>query len=215
LISSSETMRPFHVDQQHPARLQPPLLDDAFLRDRQDAGFRRQDDAVVVGDDVARRTQAVAVERRADLAAVGEGHRGRPVPRLHQGGVVLVERLAVGAHRLVAGPGLGDQHHHRMAERVAALEQELERVVEAGRVRLALVGDRPQLGDVVAEQLGIDGRLARRHPVDVAAQRVDLAVVGDHAVRMRELPRREGVGREALVDEDQGGLELADRARSL
>ena len=51
---------------------------------------------VVVGDDEARRAQAVAVERGADLAAVGEGDGGRAVPRLHQGGVVLVEgpRLA-------------------------------------------------------------------------------------------------------------------------
>ena len=38
-------------------------------------------------------------------------------------------------------------------------------------------------------------RLARAHPVDVAPQGVDLAVAGDHPVRMRELPAREGVRR--------------------
>ena len=133
------------IDQKHAAGLQPPLLDDLLLGHRQHAGFRRHDDAVVVGDDVAGGPETVAVERRADLAAVGEDDCCRPVPRLHQRCVVLVERLAVGIHRLVAGPCLGNQHHHGVRQRVAALEQEFERVVEAGGVRLSFVGDRPEL----------------------------------------------------------------------
>ena len=163
------------------------------------AGLRRHDHPVVLGDEVARRPQPVAVERGADLAPVGEGHGGRAVPRLHQAGVILVEGAALAIHQRVAGPGLGDQHHGRVRQAVAAHHQELERVVEAGGIRLALVGDRPQLGDVAAEQRRRHRRLPRRHPVDVAAQRVDLAVVGDHAVGMRQLPRRERVGGEALV----------------
>ena len=98
-----------------------------------------------------------------------------------------------------------------MGQRITALRQEFERVVEAGRVRLPLVGDRPKLADVVAEQLRIDRRLTRRHPVDVAAQRVDLAVVGDHPERVRKPPRREGVGREALVDEGERAREARVR----
>ena len=43
--------------------------------------------------------------------------------------------------------------------------------------------------------------MPRRHPVEVTAQRVDLAVMRDHAVGMGELPGREGVGREALMHE--------------
>ena len=174
---------------------------------RQRAGFGRQDDAVVVGDEVARRTQAVAVERRADLLAIGKADGGRAVPRLHQGGMIFVECLALGRHQLVAGPGFRDQHHHRMRQRIAALHEEFERVVETGRIRLALVGDRPELGNIVAEQRRGHRRLARRHPVDVGAQRVDFAVMGDHAVGMRQLPRREGVGREALVHEGDGRFE--------
>ena len=146
------------VDEQHLARLQAPLLDDLLLRDRQHAHLGGEHHEAVVGDEVARRAQAVAVEGRADLAAVREGDRGRAVPRLHQGGVVLVEGAPVLVHERVAGPGLGDQHHHGVRERVAAADQELEGVVEAGGVGLALVGDRPELRDVVAEELGIDAR---------------------------------------------------------
>ncbi len=70
--------------------------------------------------------QAVAVERRADLPAVGECHRRRTVPRLHQRSVVLVERAAILVHQRIAGPGLGDHQHHRVGERVSAHDEELE-----------------------------------------------------------------------------------------
>ena len=46
---------------------------------------------------------------------------------------------------------------------------------------------------------------ARLDPVEVPAQRIDFAVVGDHAEGVRELPLREGVGREALVDHRERG----------
>ena len=195
------------IDEQHLARLQAPLGDDGLFGHRQHAHFRGEHDEVVVGDEIARGPQAVAVERRADLAPVGERHRRRAVPRLHQRGVIFVEGAPLLVHQRIAGPGLRDQHHHRVAQRIAALNEKLERVVEAGGVRLALVGDRPQLRDVVAEQFGVDARLTRRHPVDVAAQRVDLAVVRDHAIGMREAPGRKGVGREALMDQRERGLE--------
>ena len=196
------------VDQQHLARLQPPLGDDVLLRDRQYAHLGCHDDAVVAGDEIARGPQAVAVERRADLAAVGEGDRRRAVPRLHHRGVVFVERAALLVHERIARPRLGDHHHHRVRERVAALHQEFQRVVEAGGVGLALVGDRPQLADVVAVELGRHRGLARRHPVVVAAQRVDLAIVRDHPVRMRQRPGRERVGREPLVHQRERALEI-------
>src|SRR5206468_6853847 len=50
---------------------------------------------------------------------------------------------------------------------------------------------RQHLAQVVAEQLGAQLRLAGAHPVDVAHERVDLAVVGDHPVGVRQLPAGE------------------------
>ena len=59
-----------------------------------------------------------------------------------------------------------------------------------------------------AEQRRGHRSLARRHPVVVAAQRVDLAVMRDVAVRMRQRPGREGVGRETLVHQGERALEV-------
>ena len=134
-----------HVDQQHAAGLEAPFGDDLFFGNRQHAHFRGHDHQAVLGDEIARRTQAVAVERRADLAAVGEGDGGGAVPRLHQRGVIFVEGAALFIHQRIAGPGFRNQHHHGVGHGIAALHQEFERIVETGGVRLAFVGDRPQL----------------------------------------------------------------------
>ena len=135
LVVGNETAL-FEVDQQHLAGLQPPLGDDVLLGDLQHAHFGGHDDAVVGGHEIARRAQAVAVERGADLAAVGKGDRGGAVPRLHQGGVIFVERAALFIHQGIAGPGFRNHHHDGVRQRVAALHQEFERVVEAGGVGL-------------------------------------------------------------------------------
>ena len=195
------------VDEEHAARLEPLLAHDAVGRDVEDADLGGEDDGVVERDVVARGPEAVAVEHRADAGAVREGHGGRSVPGLDERRVVLVEGLLLVAHRLVAGPGLGDHHHHRVGERPAREVEELEAVVEHRRVRAARVDDGEDLRDVPPEELGLDHRLAGVHPVDVAAQRVDLAVMDEVAVGMGPLPAREGVGAEARVHDAQGRLE--------
>ena len=121
--------------------------------------------------------------------------------------MIFVESASLLVHQRIAGPGFRNERHHRVAERIAALNEELERIVEAGGVRLAFVGNRPQLRDVGAEELRVDARLTRRHPVDVAPQRVDFAVVRDHPIRVRKTPGRKRVGREPLVDQRERGLE--------
>ena len=170
------------------------------------AGLRGEHDPAVLRLHPAAGPEPVAVERRADHAAVGEADRGRPVPRLHQARVERVERPQVVGQVVALLPRLRHHHHQRVREAAAGEHEQLEHVVERRRVRAARPDDRQHLLEVVAEQLGAQLRLARAHPVDVALQRVDLAVVGDHPVRVRELPARERVGREARVDERQRGL---------
>jgi len=184
------------VDEEHAARLEPALAHDLVGGDVEHAGLGGHDDGAFLGDVIARRAQAVAVEDGADLDAVGERDRRRAVPRLHQARVVLVERAALVIHRLVVGPRLGNHHHHRVRQRAAGEHQQLQRVVEHRRVGAVGVDDREDLLDVVAEQLAGEQRLARVHPVHVPAQRVDLAVVGEVPVGVRTLPAGERVRRE-------------------
>ena len=118
-----------------------------------------------------------------------------------------VEALEVVREVVAVGVGLGDHHHRRVRQRAAGEHQQLEDVVERRGVRAAGAHDRHDLLEVEAEQLGGQLRLAGAHPVRVAHQRVDLAVVGDDAERVREVPARERVRREAGVHERQRGAE--------
>ena len=137
------------------------------------------------------------------MAAIGEHDGGRAVPRLHHGGVVLVKGLAAQVHAGVVFPRFGDHHHHRLRQRVAGHGQEFEHVVKGGGVGLAGEADRVELLQIVAQHGGRHHALARLHPVVVALDGVDFAVVRDVAVRMRQRPLGEGVGGKTLMHQPQ------------
>ena len=185
------------VDEEHPARLEAALADDPRGVELEHAGLGGEHHEPVIGDGVAARTQAVAVEDGADQRAVGEGHARRAVPGLHEGGVELVEGPAGRVHLLVVLPGLRDHHQDRVRERAAAEVQQLEHLVEGRRVRGVRGADRVEPLEVAGDQVRGQLALAGPHPVAVALDGVDLAVVGDHPVGVRQRPRGERVGREA------------------
>jgi hypothetical protein len=88
-------------------------------------------------------------------------------------------------------------------QRVAAHDQQFERVVEGGRIGLAGV-DQGQILFRSSPSIGEEVPVSRaRIQLYVAAHGVDLAVVRDHAERVGELPGREGIGRETLVHQGQ------------
>ena len=171
------------VHQEDAAGMQALLDQDVLRRDVQHPHLGGHDDQAVLGHVVAGRPQPVAVEHGPDHAAVGERDGRGAIPRLHQRGVVLVERPPLGAHRFVVLPRLGNHHEDRVRQRAAVHDEELEHVVEGGRVAQPLARHRQHLAQVLPQGLRAAQRLAGAHPVDVAAQRVDLAVVRHVPVR--------------------------------
>ena len=195
------------VDEEHPARLQPALRHDRGRVEVEHADLAGQDDQVVAGLPPPRRPQAVAVEHCADDGAVGEGHRRRPVPRLHQRRVELVEGAPGRVHPLGVLPRLGHHHQHGMRQRAASQVQQLQHLVEGGGVTQFRGADREDPGELAGQVFGAQQGFAGPHPVTIAPDRVDLAVVGEIAVRMRQRPGRERVGAEPAMHEDQRGVE--------
>ena len=195
---------------------------DVLGRDVEDAGLGGQDEETVLRERPAGGTETVAVEGRAEAGAVREGDGGGAVPRLHQRGVVLVERADVVPHVVLCAPGLRDEHHHRVGRVAPGGDQQLEHVVERGGVALPLVNDRQELLQLVAEERRGQRRLARGEGVEVPLEGVDLAVVREGAEGVRKFPRREGVRGIALVDDGERrdevgvgeiGIELLDLRR--
>ena len=189
------------VQPEHRPRLHPAAAGDRLRRNVENAGLGGEDEEPVLGERPARGTEAVAVEGRAEALAVGERQRRGAVPRLHQRRVVLVECAHVVAHVVLRAPRLGNEHHHRVRGIAPGRDQQLEHVVERGGVGLPRVDDRQQLLQLVAEERRGERRLARGKRVEVALERVDLAVVRDGAERVGELPGRKGVGGVPLVDD--------------
>ncbi|CAB4787719.1 unannotated protein [freshwater metagenome] len=84
--------------------------------------------------------------------------------------------------------------------------QQLEHFIEARRVRSARGANRE--GALEARQhAAAEQRFACTHPVAVALHCVDLAVVSDVAIRMRQCPTWERVGTEAAVHQGQRTLD--------
>ena len=182
------------IYQQHAAGPQALLVEYVIRLHGQRSRFGGQYQPAVARFQIARRAQAVAVQHRRHLNAVCKHHGGRAVPRVHQMAVELVERAQVVVHLRVLLPGLGYHHHRGVGERAPGHGEELQGVVEHGRIRAVGAHYREQLLQLVAKQVGLYVALARQHARAVAAYGVYLAVVHHHAVGVRALPGGEGVG---------------------
>ena len=193
------------VHEEHPARLQPALADHGGRVQVQHPDLAGQDDQAVLGHPVAAGPQPVAVQDGTDQAAVGERDAGRAVPGLHQRRVEPVEGPAGRVHLGVVLPRLRDHHQDRVRQGPAAEVQQLEHLVEGGRVAGPRRADGRQPGQVAGDHVAGQLALPGRHPVAVALDRVDLAVVRDQPVRVGERPGRERVGGEPRVHQGELG----------
>ncbi|CAB4827496.1 unannotated protein [freshwater metagenome] len=209
------------VHEEHPSGLEAPLLHDPRLVDIDDADLARHDDEIIGGYPEAARAQAVAVQHGTDHRSVGERNARRAVPRLDHRRVEPVERPLGGLHRGVVLPRLGDEHEHGVRQRPPAEVQQLDGLVEPCGVRASGRAYREGALEVRDVRCGEHG-LAGAHPVLVALHRVDLAVVGDKPIRVRQGPRRKRVRGEATVHQRQCrvhslvgevGVELAELRR--
>ena len=79
---------------------------------------------------------------------------------------------------------LGHEHHDRVGKAPARPDEQLKRPVEDGRVAKPVEFEREHLGQVLAEHGAPHLRLPRPEPVDVAVQRINLAVVREHPERL-------------------------------
>ncbi len=157
----------------------------------------------VRGDRERGRPQPVAVHQRAHPVAVREHDGSRPIPRRHEPGGPAPPRGDLRVWRAAQGGCLGDRRQERGRQRPAGRRQEFEGLVQRQRVGAVRRQERPggqQVGGHAARSAaGIGGPAA--HLLAVAADRVDLAVVGDRAERLGEPPDRVRVRRVALMED--------------
>ena len=161
--------------------------------------FRGDGQMAILGNDIASRTQAVAIQRASHIAAIGQHHAGRAIPRLHVRCPEFIEGAQIRIDAVDRLPCRGHEQAHGMHDIQAAHDQQLEHVVDALRVG---TGQGHQRQDVVQirQQRRLEDSAAGLCPVAVGLDGVDLAVMRQQAERMRQTPLRQRVGREALVE---------------
>ena len=191
------------VDGDHLAGTKSARLNDLRLVQLNQPDLGSHHDQSAAGHLIASGTQTVTVHgRRGDLA-VGEGHRRWAVPRLGQAGVVFVEPAKFRVHVVVLFPSLGNQHHHRVQHAPTRGHEQLERLVERLRVGTHRPQHRMQLRNGSAPHVRLQCRTTRPHPMLVAEERIDLAVMCDVAERLGNPPVGQRVGRVALMEQRQ------------
>ena len=170
------------------------------LGQRHGARLGRDRDEPVGADGDAQRPEPVPVELRAARRAVREHEPRGPVPGLGEHRVVAAHRPFVLVDARVVLPRRGNEPRKRLADLDTRADEELDGVVEERRVGARDV-ERGRQRRVEPERT-----LAGLRPGDVALDRVDLTVVAEEPERLRPLPARLGVRREALVEDRPGRL---------
>ncbi len=195
------------VDGDHLARPQSPLGDHGRFRHDNHARFRPDDQQIVGRAGKAQRAQRVTIHARDRPAPVRHGERRRTVPRLHDGGEIVIHGGMFGRRVAVLLPRL--RHQHELGRRRVApgAAQRLEHRVERGGVGCACRNHRLDVLAILAEGERGHLDLVALHPVLVAADRVDLAIVGEGTEWLGQPPLREGVGRIPLVKDRDAAFE--------
>ena len=99
--------------------------------------------------------------------------------------------------RFAHGRGRRNQHADRLRQGAAVLREQLDRLIERGGIGAAFAQD----GLALHRQL----RVARGHAGAVAPYGIDLAVVRQHAQRLRAQPRGQRVRSVALMEDGEVG----------
>src|ERR1044071_1503742 len=120
--------------------------------------------------------------------------------------MIFVERLLFGTHALMLGPRLGDHHHYSVWQGPAGKHEQFESIVEHGRIAAVSSDDRQNLFYVISEKVGLEHGLACMHPVDIAAQGIDFAVVSKITVGMCAIPAWKSICTEARMNQGQRSL---------
>ena len=193
------------IHQQHFSRLQAGFAHNMGGVDVQHPHLGGQDQPAVIGDIVPGGPQAVAVQHRPHLVAVGKQDGRRAVPRLHHGGVILVQVPPGTGQVFVVHPGFRYADHHRQGQVHAAHHQKFQGVVQHGGIGAVHIHHRKYLVHVSLPHRGVHGLLPGQHPARVAPDGIDLPVVEDEAVGVGPLPGGVGIGGEPGVDQRDGG----------
>ena len=133
------------IYKQHLSRMQALFYDDLARVNIKHTHLGRQDQCVIIRDIISGRTKAIPVKDGSHAVPVAEKNRRGPVPRLHHGGVVLIEILLLLGHILRIGPRFRNRDHDGKRQVHPAHHHEFNGIIQHGRVRSCDIDGRQHL----------------------------------------------------------------------
>lgn len=188
-----------NVDKKNEERMKKKINEDIFLIERKEEWLRRKNEEIVLSKDIEWRKKEVEVKNREDMEEIGEGERGREIKRINEWWMILVEREEIIRNKIVERKWLRDKNNNGMWKDVEEMMKELERIVEKGSIRMEIIGNWKEIGNIVEEKLDIERRMERRNKVEIEEKSVDLEVMGENEVGVGKKKGRKGVGGKKMV----------------
>ncbi len=189
----------FKVDRNHLTRAEAAFFNAGFLVDMNHTGFRTRNQKTIAGNCITQRTQTVTVRTTHQPFAAIRRKSSRAIPRFHNRVAIGIEVFIAVRRGSLFRPGF--RHHHGFYHRqvTTGTHHQLEHGIKGSGVRRARLDHRLEVINAVGIGIMCHACFVAFHPVDVTAQRVDFAVMGENTERLCQRPTREGVGRIALV----------------
>ena len=212
----------FEIEKKDLAGFQASLALHFFRRNIQNSGLARQNKESVFTFCVTCRAQTVAVEDRAGVDAVCESDSRGTIPWFHQSGVIFEESPDIAAHVIFCPPSLRDEHQHGVFDGASGCDQQFQHIIETCRIALTRFDQRKDFFQIVAQDRRSKEFFPCLERIQIAAQGIDLAVVGETAEWVRQLPCGKCVRAVPLMDDRKArpekfigkiGIELFDLSR--
>ncbi len=208
------------IHQQHFPRMETLFFHNFRRVDLQHSHFGGQDQLIIVCNIIPGGTQAIPIQHRPHHIAVGKDNRGRPVPWLHHGCIILVKIFFLLTHGAVIRPGLRNGDHHRQRQIHTAHHKKFQRIVQHGRIRSGSVDGRKHLVELSQKRLRFHIFFSGQHLVRIAPYGIDFPVVHNQAIGMGPLPAGIRIGGKAGMYHRNGriivpALEIPEKSPEL
>ena len=188
------------INHQHTSGTQAIFFDNSCRINIYNTNLRCENDSIIICNIITRRSETITVKGSANSTAISKGHSCRSVPCLNQRIMIFEECLQIIIQMGIFAPRLRYHHHDSMRQTASAHQQKFQNIVEHAGIGTGFVNNRHNLLDIITPKTVAAHRLARTHPVDVAAQCIYFTVMHQITVGMSSLPAGKCIGTETGMD---------------
>ncbi len=118
--------------------------------------------------------------------------------------MVFAPCTLVARHFNIVFPGWWNKHLHTMEQVATGMCEQFQHVIQLGRITSSFLQDGQEMMDSISPIWRTQCRFTGLHPVPIALQRIDFAIMGQQPHRLCQRPGGKGVSAVALVKDGEG-----------